>query len=132
MILFPCQQQKVFPMGISFYSWNKLQNKCLPKINAIIQSHLYCYTVCEKIRFFQIKLYYKVKIWIFYTCCIWKLQYSIFLFLHVLSFSPNIIKSHEIITINKPVQITTIIIIFQYNNSIPQRLNFSQKKSFLS
>lgn len=70
VILFPCQQQKVFPMGISFYSWNKLQNKCLPKINAIIQSPLYCYTVCQKISFFQIKLYYKVESWIFYICCI--------------------------------------------------------------
>lgn len=62
-------------------------------------------------------------------CCIWKLQYSIFLFLNVLIFFYQISqKSHELITIHKSVQIIiTIIILVQHNKSIPQRLNFSQK-----
>lgn len=62
VILFPCQQQKPLPMDTSFYSWNKLQSKYLPKINVIIQSPLYCYILCGKTSFFQIKLYYVLKI----------------------------------------------------------------------
>lgn len=99
-------------MGISFYSWISYKTNVCTKINAIIQSPLYCYTVCEKISFFS-KLSCTIKkIWIFYMYR--KLQYSI-LFLNVLSFH-QISQSHMESSLS--ISQCKLSPSFVYNNSI--------------